>query len=177
MVNNPYAAPESRVEDVDLLGDKPVPAERGSRLAAVILNLVIAFVAFIPMIVAFFPMLVSISRMEPGSDPEQLMQGGLPFLAILSLVAMLVILVVDLVWLYRHGQTIGKRIMNVKIVRRNGARCALWRILVLRMFVNGLPSLIPFVGNFYPLADVLFIFREDNRCLHDHIADTVVVKA
>ena len=36
---------------------------------------------------------------------------------------------------------------------------------------------IPGIGNLYALIDVLCIFREDRRCLHDLIADTNVVEA
>jgi len=37
-------------------------------------------------------------------------------------------------------------------------------------------SLIPYAGSFVALLDVLFIFRRDQRCIHDHLAGTVVVK-
>jgi hypothetical protein len=35
--------------------------------------------------------------------------------------------------------------------------------------------MIPFIGNFVNLADALFIFGEEHRCLHDHIAGTKVI--
>ena len=34
---------------------------------------------------------------------------------------------------------------------------------------------IPYIGAFLILADVLCIFREDRRCLHDHLAGTRVI--
>jgi uncharacterized RDD family membrane protein YckC len=33
------------------------------------------------------------------------------------------------------------------------------------------------VGYVYPLIDTLMIFGESRQCLHDRIADTIVVKA
>jgi hypothetical protein len=33
------------------------------------------------------------------------------------------------------------------------------------------------VSYIYPLIDVLLIFRSSRKCLHDSIADTIVVKA
>ena len=45
---------------------------------------------------------------------------------------------------------------------------------------NEAPLVIPHrlstvVGTIYGLVDVLMIFRASRRCLHDHIADTIVV--
>jgi uncharacterized RDD family membrane protein YckC len=37
-------------------------------------------------------------------------------------------------------------------------------------------ALIPVIGGFLPLVDVLFIFRHDRRCIHDLLAGTNVVK-
>ena len=39
-----------------------------------------------------------------------------------------------------------------------------------------LVTFVPIVGRFVPLLDVLFIFRLDQRCLHDLLADAWVVK-
>ena len=41
----------------------------------------------------------------------------------------------------------------------------------------GMLRFIPFIGVFYVLVDCLLIFRESHQCLHDNIADTIVVKA
>ena len=45
--------------------------------------------------------------------------------------------------------------------------------VLLRVVVNGLLGFIPLYG----VVDILFIFREDRRCIHDLIAGTVVVNA
>ena len=39
--------------------------------------------------------------------------------------------------------------------------------------VNGLLGIIPLYG----LIDPLFIFSESRQCLHDKLADTIVIKA
>jgi uncharacterized RDD family membrane protein YckC len=44
-----------------------------------------------------------------------------------------------------------------------------------RWLVPYLMTLIPFAGLVLALLDVLFIFRDDQRCLHDLLADTKVV--
>lgn len=66
--------------------------------------------------------------------------------------------------------------MNVKIIRTDGSRAGLTRIFFLRMFVPGLIGGIPVVGMIFSIVDPLFIFQESRRCVHDLIADTVVIK-
>jgi uncharacterized RDD family membrane protein YckC len=77
-------------------------------------------------------------------------------------------------WLSSYGQSIGKKVMNIKIVKidteENGG---LVPNVLLRWFVNNIIGFIPL----YVLVDVLFIFREDQRCIHDMIAGTKVVEA
>jgi hypothetical protein len=51
------------------------------------------------------------------------------------------------------------------------------RIIWLRNFVIWLLSLVPLLGAVVALLDVLFIFGESRQCLHDKIADTIVIKA
>ena len=55
----------------------------------------------------------------------------------------------------------------------DGSPASLGRLIWLRNVVNGLISIIPLYG----LVDMLFIFGESRQCLHDKIADTIVVKA
>jgi uncharacterized RDD family membrane protein YckC len=62
-------------------------------------------------------------------------------------------------------------------VRADGSRASLARIFGRRNFVNGLPGSLPFLGYLYQLVDCLMIFGEKQQCIHDMIADTIVVKA
>jgi|CXWL01.1.fsa_nt_gi uncharacterized RDD family membrane protein YckC len=95
-------------------------------------------------------------------------------LRLLGVVASLALLVVQLVMVSKHGQTLGKRFAGTRIVLKDTMENGGFVVNVLkRGFLNGLLSLIP--GYF--LVDCLFIFREDRRCLHDMIANTVVVQA
>jgi hypothetical protein len=41
--------------------------------------------------------------------------------------------------------------------------------------VNSVIGNLPCIGFFYALADILFIFRDDRRCIHDLIASTTVI--
>ena len=73
----------------------------------------------------------------------------------------------------RNGQTLGKKMLGMKVVRKDGAPVSLGRIFWLRNVINGLIGIIPL----YALIDHVFIFGESRQCLHDKIADTIVVVA
>jgi len=67
----------------------------------------------------------------------------------------------------------GKRLLEIRVVRSDGSQASLGRIFWLRNVVNGLLGIIPL----YAIIDVLFIFGQRRQCIHDLIADTIVVKA
>lgn len=74
------------------------------------------------------------------------------------------------------GQTIGKKVMGIRIVSvHTGDRPGWFSLLLVRRPLIFLLLLIPLVGLLCLTADHLFIFREDRRCLHDLIAGTAVV--
>ena len=165
---NPYQAPSAHVEDVNDNEDSEL-AERGTRLGAVILDSLI-FLA--PGLFAIIPAMLSMR-----GNAAEAMGIGATIAVSVGVLGMLVVLVIDLVMLHRSGQTIGKRMLNVKIIRSDGSRAGLTRIFFLRMLVPGLIGGIPFVGFIFTIVDPLFIFQESRRCVHDLIADTVVIKA
>ncbi len=84
---------------------------------------------------------------------------------------------VNLYFLHQSGQSLGKRIVGTRIVMIDGARAGLGRIFLLRMLAPGIIGWVPYIGFPFGLANILFIFREDRRCLHDHLAGTMVVVA
>lgn len=79
-------------------------------------------------------------------------------------------------FLLGNGQTIGKKALGIRIVSAETESQPHWlSLLLLREPLSLVISLIPVIGQIYRIADVLFMFREDQRCLHDHIAGTKVV--
>ena len=87
--------------------------------------------------------------------------------------------IVFLIWngylLYHKGQTIGKVVTKIRIVDQNGNVPSFGKLIGLRYFVPGLVAQIPLVGGLLSIVDVLFIFGQDHRCLHDHLAGTWVI--
>jgi len=58
-----------------------------------------------------------------------------------------------------------------------GAKPDFVRLAGMRYGSTQLISLVPVLGGLYVIVDVLFIFRDDRRCIHDLIAGTQVVVA
>lgn len=165
---NPYQAPSAHIEDVNDNEDSEL-AERGTRLGAVILD---SLIFLVPGLFAIIPAFLLTQR-----GNAEAMSVGTMIAVTVGVLGMLVVFVIDLVMLHRSGQTIGKRMLNVKIIRTDGSRAGLTRIFFLRMLVPGLIGSLPFVGIIFTIVDPLFIFQESRRCVHDLIADTVVIKA
>ncbi|WP_228565438.1 RDD family protein [Myxococcus sp. AB036A] len=72
------------------------------------------------------------------------------------------------------GASLGKRLLGIRVVRRDGRPAEVWRIALLR---NALPITLCGYCGWFGLVDALSIVGEDRRCLHDWVAGTRVVKA
>jgi uncharacterized RDD family membrane protein YckC/Tfp pilus assembly protein PilE len=149
-------------------------AGRGTRLLAVIADIVIIVAPFVFM--AIFVGILHLDIKNPADILAKIFGG----IAILSFIG---VILTNLVLLYRYGQTIGKRWFSIKIVDADGSRAGLLRILLVRIW--GIPFLsailaaglnLPIIVNLIALLDNLAIFQNSRRCLHDLIANTIVVK-
>jgi uncharacterized RDD family membrane protein YckC len=146
-----------------------VLAGRGERLLAQMIDGLAAGVCVLPAIAAAA---LSAAR-GPGNAP-----GPLALVAVgVSLLAVLALVGTQFYLLATRGQTIGKILMKIRIVVYNeGSNPGFVKVVLLRLFLNGLIGAVPFVGPVYSLVDICFIFRDDRRCIHDLIAGTEVVK-
>ena len=110
----------------------------------------------------------------PGNDKgnSELVMGIIGVLFILGFIA---VLGFNLYYLHRDGQTLGKKVVGIRILRSDTSPCELWRVIVLRFLPITLLGAIPLLGPIVSLVDALMIFGEERRCLHDLIADTIVV--
>ena len=82
--------------------------------------------------------------------------------------------------LWTRGQTAGKAAMSLMIVDHQTGNCAsLWKLLFVRALIPVVVIAAGFIWELLwllVLIDFCFIFRKDQRCLHDWIAGTRVVK-
>ncbi len=143
-------------------GDLATP---GSRLAAVLIDGLVNLPAVIAAVAG--AVLIQGRQKELGA-----------VLVGIGVLAVLAVGIYQLVILSRDGQTIGKRFMGIRIVKYDdNSNPGFVSAVLLRGFVNGLIGGIPLLGPIYSLADILFIFGEERRCLHDMLAGTQVVEA
>ena len=164
--SNPYAPPRAPVYDVADVSISHTPAARSTRLVASILDTMIFFaMVYLPLVVAIVASGAT-GDVEPADTAAAI--GG-----VLALVGFIVWCGFTLRYMQANGQSIGKKLVRIKVVRADGARASLGRLVWLRNVVNWLLSLVPLYG----FVDVLFIFGESRQCLHDKLADTIVVNA
>jgi uncharacterized RDD family membrane protein YckC len=169
---NPYAAPAARVEDVGAAAEYEL-ADRGTRLGAAILDGLVVGGPVALVAIGAAIMLPAMQR--SGGESDRMAMLGV--IGLLVGAALIGVLALNLVWLHRYGQSIAKRWLGIRIVRTDGGRCSLLRIIFARWVPMIVLRAIPLLGWIFGLIDALLIFREDYRCLHDHFADTIVVKA
>lgn len=96
-----------------------------------------------------------------------------------------------------NGQTLGKKIMHIKIVGRNGRNVRLWEMMVRACMVNEiLPDILSLILVFFGSKRIFFlgysmisgienlfllisammvIYQRENRGLHDMMVDTYVI--
>ncbi len=142
-----------------------VLARRFTRLAARFLDGII----FVVLAIGFSGLAGFFSAESPEAINEMILAlGGIGILGLVG---------VNLYLLATRGQTLGKMALRVRIVRPTGADVGLGRLLLLRFLPIQLASLVPVLGAILGLVNVLMIFGESRRCLHDYFADTVVVNA
>jgi len=178
--NNLYAPPKSAVADA-IENDDVLLATRGSRFGAKLIDGLCWGVPFIPAYMVAWPAILA-SAQAAGRSRMGILGiwatvAGTGIAFYIGALLVLCLMVVNAVLVQRNGQTIGKKALDIKIVRKDGSRATLGRIFWLRYFVNTLLSMVPAIGSLYALVDILFIFGAPQRCLHDYIADTIVVKA
>jgi uncharacterized RDD family membrane protein YckC len=166
-----YAPPRGDVRDFEVYDEMEL-AGRGARLGAFFLDgLVAALMIYVPAVIV----LAVAGRLDSALDPtaatidvELFAIAGVMCLSGFIAWAWITALLVA-----RNGQTIGKRMVDIKVVRSDGSPASLGRVFWLRNVVNGLLGVIPLYG----IVDLLCIFGVRRQCIHDLIADTIVIQA
>jgi uncharacterized RDD family membrane protein YckC len=155
-------------------------ASWGTRLGAYLIDLLIVS---IPGLIVFFAVIAgAIGLTGDDSDAGFWAVIGASLLATLAfaLIALLYAATTMARSGQANGQTWGKQLLNIRVVRDNGEPMTFWwaalREVGIKWIAVGVASsIIPFIpwflNYFWPLWD------DENRCLHDMVASTHVVRA
>src|SRR5262249_11321963 len=145
--------------------ERPLVGELASRFVRLGAQVIDACISLIPIGIAF------VLTQSSGESPTTT-----TIRVCIWTVGILVYLIVQTALLTLRGQTLGKLLVGVRIVDYDdGSNPGFLRAVVLRNLVPGLISLLPCLGFLFSVVDVLSIFGEERRCLHDLFARTKVV--
>ena len=180
VLNNPYA-PSAVLGDSPLLTSQMGQmrlAGAGARLGAVMLNSLFSLLVALPGMI-----MIGVGMAQAQSGGAAYAEAVTEF-PVLSIVGFGVVGVGLIAWfiyqlnLYlKTGQTKGKKIMRVRVVRfTDGGNPGFVGLVVMREILLAVIGLVPLVGSLFQLVNVCFIFRADRRCIHDLMANTKVVE-
>jgi uncharacterized RDD family membrane protein YckC len=94
-----------------------------------------------------------------------------------SVAIVLGIVVYQAVLLSSTGQTVGKKLMQLRVINLiDRSNPGFVKAVLIRWWLPSLIYSIPYLGWAFWLADGLFVFKNDRRCLHDLMAGTQVVR-
>lgn len=166
-------------------------AGAGDRILAVLLNQLFTFLVLLVPFVGLIVFAVKHEGRIVGSEEiVGLLLGTTSFWV--GLAGILAYTVIQIYYMSRDGQSLGKKIMKIRVLKTDGrnpgfvgtvlVREIAWSVLVaIIAAVIGLAvgdngenaiNLLAFLANFV----LLFMVKRDRRTLYDMMADTVVVK-
>ena len=174
---NPYAPPRVDIVDQPIDATAGDLASRWQRLGAALFDL-------LPMLAALIPFFIGV--VTKALSGQVIVAEGMnplaPFLAagplgVASLALVGVVLSIQWILLGVRGQTLGKMVAGIRVVRLDGSRASFVHTVVVRYLPFFFLNLV--LGNgssALGALDSLLVFRRDKRCLHDLIAGTKVVR-
>ena len=154
----------------------PFPlSDIGARIVAGLVDyIIIGIIGVVLFFVAFAPFFAVRSSMWTTGGPMSVPfpMWGWGWFGGLFLLEFLLWLIYFTYFEGSSGQTIGKRLMHIKVVKENGAKCDYGSALVrnLLRIIDHLPTL-------YILGIILIAVTDKKQRLGDMLAKTIVVKA
>jgi len=171
---NPYAAPRAEVADIDPSGAGLKLASRSRRLVGATIDTLLLVPVAIPVSFALAAV-IGIDLWASEAELDRLSEDPL-FERLCELASVVGFYLLNGWLLVTRGQTLGKLILGMRIVHPDGSRVSAPRVLGLRYGVTMLISCVPVVGIWVWFVNVLWIFGPQRRCLHDLLANTIVIK-
>ncbi|QLC74860.1 RDD family protein [Pseudomonas sp. LPB0260] len=164
MSDNIYAPPQSvLVETVD---KNDITASRWKRLGASLIDTLTIMIVTLPAM--YFT--GGFDRISEGVSPST------TYSLVMAALGLIIFFALNTRLLIKSGQTLGKKVVGIKIVDLDGDIPTFKKHLAKRYAVFFLPGQIPVAGQFISIVNILFIFGKQKRCAHDYIAGTKVIE-
>lgn len=191
------------IEKFDLLNQNEVEvtiASAGSRMAAYLINIIFGVIALSP----FFIVVKSLEVKTGGFKQMAALEGFWQDMGWLMLLGLLVVVLYGIVQIYfmsRDGQSLGKKIMGIRVLKTDGRNPGFVGAVLMREVLYNLIVVLVAVaigklgqlatgsenvgvkmeqivswGAFIVCVVMLFQTKIDRRTLSDYLADTVVVE-
>lgn len=161
---NPYQTPSS---DISIPGESPEElAGRWRRLVASIVDSLVIGVIVLPIMY----LMGIFDYVRSG------MQAPVTLMLLAAVMGFVTFVVINYIPLSKTGQTVGKKLLNIRITDLQCNKADVSTIILKRYLPVHAAGQIPIIGSIVGVIDVLLIFRADRRCLHDLIAGTQVMR-
>ena len=168
----------------DVAPESPALASRWLRLGAALLDELLSNFCALPGMIMLGPSALMLIFRLATHGRDALQDSDLERLAGMSsalgvlLLGVLFCAAIQTWMLSMRGQTVGKRLLGIRIVRvQDDTNPGFVHAVLLRSVVPIIIRAVPMFGLGFWLVDVGCIFRTDKRCLHDLIAGTKVVQS
>lgn len=159
---NPYQTPNS---DVSVTNGAGGLAGRWVRLGASFVDGLVVGLVMLPVMY----LMGIFSYFSNGTEPP------LTLMLVAAVIGFVAFVAINYVPLSKTGQTVGKKVANIRITDLQGNKPDVSTIILKRYLPVQIAGQVPIVGGLVSLVDILFIFRKDRRCVHDLIAGTQVM--
>lgn len=163
-MDNPYQAPVEPMQP-EAVAEGPVPARRWMRLIAALFDgILVGVFAWLMLYVLYG--VTPLNAKETMTFERQVLIAVFGYVFFFAINGWL---------LYTNAQTLGKKLARIKVVQVDGSPIPFSSLILKRYLPVWVAGHIPYAGGLFGLVDALLIFRQDRRCIHDHIAGTIVV--
>lgn len=181
--------PKTEIVDVHI-------ASVWSRVAAYLLNYLFNVIIFLPYYYLLYTEAAAIAKQKnipftPDLITSVSMRADMAQVGGLSTIVYLIVGIVQLYYMSRYGQSLGKKIMGIRVLKSNGSNPGFLGTVLVRELAWGLIVLVILISAYFVLKVnilicsllillinfiMLFSVKRDRRTLYDMLADTVVVQ-
>jgi uncharacterized RDD family membrane protein YckC len=142
----------------------------GSRFVAALLDMLIIFAFFVAEILALVALAGAASGLPSGGGSAG-RTAGIWFAAVVGIIDFVVVWgYFALFEAYWHGQTPGKRVMKIRVIKDSGRQITLFEALA-----RNLLRVVDYVPGFYLVGVITMLCNKRSQRLGDLVAGTIVV--